>query len=179
MKASRPKKHRGIALIVVLSMVVLIALAVAFAINVAGKDTRDNAKQIHNLTLQNVTEGALQQARAVFSAQMLNWDKYLGATINGVTIVYPVTPTDSTAVTLKSTNPELFPAVPSGFACFIYAKDDADEIPPATNNPTHDNNHTIYIGAVCSGPGSTTSELTGVLSFDDSRFKYASATPAN
>src|SRR5471030_2240442 len=66
------RKHRGIALVIVLSMVVLVAFAVAFAITVASKDVRDSAKQIHNLTIQNVTEGAMQEARAFFSRTCSN-----------------------------------------------------------------------------------------------------------
>jgi len=165
-------KHRGIALVVVLSMIVLIALVVAFAISVGGKDTRDGAKQIHNLTVQNVTEGAMQQARVFFSKNQTTWDTYLS-------IVYPTTTTAASIATFAAANPLMAPAVPAGFACYIYARDDADELPPAPNNPRHDNNHVIYIGAVCSGPGNTTSELTSVLTFDDTRYKYGSAQPAS
>lgn len=165
-------KHRGIALVVVLSMIVLIALVVAFAINVGGKDTRDGAKQIHNLTVQNVTEGAMQQGRVLFSKNQLLWDTYLA-------ITYPLTVTPAAIATFAAANPTLAPAVPAGYSCYVYARDDADELPPAVNNPRHDNNHVIYIGAVCSGPGNTTSELTSVLTFDDTRYRYASAQPAN
>jgi len=146
-------------------MVVLVTLAVVFAINVANKDGRDGAKQIHNLTVQNVTEGAMQQARSFFSttANMLLWNTYLA-------VSYPPD---------KATYPQLWPTVPAGFSCYIYARDDADELPPAANDPFHDNNHTIYIGAVCTGPGGTSSELTGVLTFDDSRFKYTSGSASS
>jgi hypothetical protein len=157
------RKHRGIALVIVLSMVVLVAFAVAFAITMSGKDTRDNAKQIHNLTIQNVAEGSMQQARAFFSTNMLIWNTYLAVP----------NPPDKVA------HPELYPTVPAGFSCYMYARDDADELPPAVNNPLRDNNQTIYIGSVCTGPGNTTAELTGVLTFDNSRFKYTSATPSN
>jgi len=156
------RKHRGIALVIVLSMVVLVAFAVAFAITVASKDVRDSAKQIHNLTIQNVTEGAMQEARAFFSKNMLQWNTYLAVT----------NPPDT------ALHADLYPTVPAGFSCYIYARDDADELPPAVNNPLRDNNHTIYIGAVCNGPNNTSSELTGVLTFDDSRFKYTAATPS-
>jgi hypothetical protein len=174
MDTNRPRKHRGIALVIVLSMVVLVALAVAFAINVAGKDVRDSGKQIHNLTVQDVTEGTMQQARAFFSSTVImkKWNTYLAAP-------YPASPVGSGATALKSLFPELFPTVPSGFTCYMYARDDADEVPPATNDPLHDNNHTIYIGAVCAGPNNTTAELTGVLTFDDSRFKYAAGGASN
>jgi hypothetical protein len=165
---SNQPRHRGIALVIVLCMVVLVAAAVAFAIQVAGKDVRDNGKQIHNLTIQDVTEGAMQQARAFFSttATMKQWNTYLA-------LPYPTSPIGSAATTLKSTHSELFPAVPTGFTCFMYARDDADELPPAANDPTHDNNQTIYIGALCTGPNNSTAELSGVLTFDNSRFKYS------
>jgi hypothetical protein len=162
MKRIRPsaRKHRGIALLTVLIMVVLVAFAIAFAIQVSSKDVRDNAKQIHNLTVQDVAEGAMQQARAFYSKNQTQWDTYLA-------IQNPPDP---------SAHKELYAIVPAGFSCYFYARDDADEIPPAVNNPLHDNNHTIYIGSICTGPGNTTAEVTGVLSFDDSRFKYTSAS---
>lgn len=162
MEKVRPngRRHRGIALVVVLSMVALVALAVAFAIQVSGKDMRDNGKQIHNLTIQNVAEGAMQQARAFYSKNMLQWDSYLAI----------ANPPD------RSAHPELYATVPAGFSCYLYARDDADELPPAVNDPFHDNNHTIYIGSVCTGPGKTTAEVSGVLTFDDSRFTYSAAS---
>jgi len=162
MDSIRPngRRHRGMALVVVLSMVALVALAVVFAIKVSGKDMQDNGKQIHNLTVQNVAEGAMQQARAFYSKNMLQWDSYLAIR----------NPPD------RSAHPELYATVPAGFSCYLYARDDADELPPAVNDPFHDNNHTVYIGSVCTGPGTTSAEVSGVLTFDDSRFTYAAAS---
>jgi hypothetical protein len=149
------------ALIVVLGAVVLLTALVAFAITVSNRDGAQAGKRIHNLTTQNVAEGALQYARALFSANYTTWSTYLA-------LSYPFGAVGGAADTLKANRPELFPAVPSGYTCFVYARDDADEIPPATPDPTRDNNHLIYIGANCTGPNGSASELTAVLLWDAS-----------
>lgn len=149
-------RERGIALVVVLSMVVLLTLVVSFAITVSNRDGTQAGKRIHNLTVQNVTESALQYSRSFFSVNYLLWHKYLGLT-------YPP---------VQGTNPELFPVVPSGYSCYIYARDDADEIPPAIPDPTTDNNHLIYVGASCTGPQNTSAELSAPLLWDASRTGY-------
>lgn len=160
------RAHRGMALIVVLGAVVLLTALVAFAITVSNRDGGQAGKRIHNLTTQNVAEGALQYARAFFSANYTNWSTYLA-------ISYPLGAVGGAATTLKGNYPELFPVVPSGYTCFVYARDDADEIPPALPDPTRDNNHLIYIGANCAGPNNTTAELTAALIWDASRTSYS------
>jgi hypothetical protein len=153
---ARSRRERGIALIVVLSMVVLLTLLVAFAMTVSNRDGAQAGKRIHNMTVQNVAEGGLQYARAFFSVNYLQWNTYLALT-------YPP---------LKANNPELFPAVPSGYSCYVYARDDADELPPAIANAARDNNFLIYIGASCTGPGNTSAELSAPLIWDPSRVSY-------
>ena len=64
--------------------------------------------------------------------------------------------------------------MPAGYSCYIYARDDADELPPATPNPSRDNNQLIYIGAYCTGPANTTAELSAPLLWDASRVAYGS-----
>ena len=156
--AARHPRQRGLAMVVVLSMVVLLTLVVSFAITVSNRDGAQVGKQIHNLTVQNVAESSLQYARQFFSINYLAWNNYLA-------LSYPP---------VVGNNPELFPAVPSGYNCYIYARDDADEIPPALSDPTHDNNHLIYIGARCTGPNNTTAELSAPLLWDASRTSYSS-----
>ena len=167
--SARPAQ-RGMALVIVLGVVVLISALVAFAITVANRDGGQAGKRIRDITVQNVAEGALQYARAYFSTTYAvtgkTWDYYLA-------LSYPASPTNSAATTLKGTNPELFPPVPTGYTCFVYARDDADEIPPASPDPTHDNNHLIYIGSSCVGPNGTTAELSAALIWDASRVSYS------
>jgi hypothetical protein len=153
------------ALIVVLGAVVLLTALVAFAITVSNRDGGQVGKRIHNVNIQNVTEGALQYARALFSSNYNNWGTYLA-------LSYPLGPIGLSATTLKGTNPELFPTVPTGYTCYVYARDDADETPPLAPNPGRDNNHLIYIGANCAGPNNTAAELTAALLFDPSRNPY-------
>ena len=54
---------------------------------------------------------------------------------------------------LRGDRPELFAQLPaylaSNFDCFMYAQDNVDEFAPVANNPNHDNDLLIYVGAVC------------------------------
>ncbi|MBS2023362.1 MAG: hypothetical protein JST92_13205 [Deltaproteobacteria bacterium] len=165
--AHSSKQPRGVAIAMVLVVIVVLSVLIAFAITVSNRDNVQTAKRVHNLTEQNVAEGALQYARAFFSQNYTSWSTYLGLT-------YPPDAIGSAAVTFKSAHPELFPAVPSGYTCFVYARDDADELPPATPKPGQDNNHLIYIGAVCNGPANTSAELSATLIWDASRVQYTS-----
>lgn len=163
---------RGMALVIVLVMVVVITALVAFAITVSGRDNTQTGKRVHNLSVQNVAEGALQYARAFFSVNYLQWNKGSGKGYLG--LVYPTGPTASGAAAFKTANPELFPTVPAGYACLVYARDDADELPPALPDPGKDNNQLIYVGATCVGPANISAEVSGALIWDASRTTYGS-----
>lgn len=161
---------RGMALVVVLVMVAVITSMVAFAITVSGRDNTQAGKRVHNLSVQNVAEGALQYARAFFTTNYLYWNKGSGKGYLGLT--YPTSLSGSAAATFQTNNPELFPTVPAGYLCMVYARDDADELPPALPDPTHDNNQLIYVGAFCTGPGNIVAEVSAALIWDASRVTY-------
>lgn len=145
------------AMLAVLAVVVLITLLVAFAITMSGQERTEAARSIHATKLDDATESSLQYARGFF-AQLpyAKWNTYLA-------VSYPPS---------KATNPELFPALPAGsiYSCYIYARDDEDEFPPAAPNPKVDNNLRIFVGAVCTEPaangGVTTAELSSPLEYN-------------
>lgn len=145
------RQDRGIAMLVVLVVVVLITLLVAFALTQAGQERTEAAKSIHVLRLDDVTESSLQYARGFF-AQLpyAKWNNYLA-------LSYPPA---------QANNPELFPPMPAGsnYRCYIYARDDEDEFPPAAPNPKVDNNLRIFVGAVCTEPGPSGGVVTAELS---------------
>jgi hypothetical protein len=143
---------------VVLAIVTLVTVLVAFAITQGGRERTQAATSIHTLKLDDVTESSLQYARGFF-AQLpyARWNTYLA-------VSYPPT---------QAGNPELFPPMPanSNYSCYIYARDDEDEFPPAVPNPKVDNNLRIFVGAVCSQPsvtggGTVTAELSAPLEYN-------------
>jgi hypothetical protein len=145
------------AMLVVLAIVTLVTVLVAFAITQGGRERAQVATSIHSLRLEDVTESSLQYARGFF-AQLpyARWNAYLA-------VAYPPA---------QATYPELFPPMPanSGYSCYVYARDDEDEFPPAVPNPQVDNNLRIFVGAVCSQPaaggGNVTAELSAPLEYN-------------
>ena len=114
-------------------------------------------KDIHNQTLQNVTEGALQYAKSYFALKYPGggWDTYLSFFVDQTAankiVINPASAIPNTITTvIQPFDAGLIPPVPAGFSCFIYARDDVDEEDPAPNDMRHDNNQLIYVGAVCS-----------------------------
>src|SRR5258708_29009939 len=139
------------AMLVVLAIVTLVTILVAFAIMQGGRERAQAAASIHALKLEDITESSLQYARGFF-AQLpyAKWNTYLA-------VAYPP---------VQATYPELYPPMPanSNYSCYIYARDDEDEFPPAVPNPKVDNNLRIFVGAVCSQPAADSVPVTAELS---------------
>jgi hypothetical protein len=154
--SARNLRPRGFALVAVLSVVILLTVIVVFAIQLSGQERRQVGKDIHNQTLQNVTEGALQYAKSFFALKYPagGWDTYLALFVDqtaaGKIVINPPSAIPATITFLTTQDPGLIPPVPAGFNCFVYARDDVDEEDPAPNDMRHDNNQLIYVGAVCS-----------------------------
>ena len=158
-RKTRGARDRGMAMLITLSVIVLLAALVATAVMWAKNDRINAAKAIHNLTVQDVTESTLQYGRALFAQPTMyqNWGTYLA---------YFVTPRTFTQV--QTDHAELIPSLPAGagFNCFIYARDDVDE-PAGVFNTSVDNNLRIFVGAVCTQQnGTLQSELVGALEYN-------------
>jgi hypothetical protein len=136
------RKHRGAALLLVLGVVVLLTFLVVAAMAWSKSDRTRTGKLIHNQTVQELADSTLQFGRSFYGQQAiyLKWDTYL-------TYFLP----SRTVAQVKTDHPEVMPPLPagSGYDCFAYAKDDLDELPPNVNNPQHDNNMHIFVGAFC------------------------------
>lgn len=159
-KRRRTAHDRGMALLIALAVVVLLAAVVATAVGWSKNDRLNAGKAIHNLTVQDVTESTLQYGRAFFAqpANYTKWNTYLAYFV-----------TTKTFAQVQTDHPELIPTFPAGtpFNCFTYARDDYDELPPAANNTSVDNNLRVLVGAVCTAQvGTLQSELTGVLEYN-------------
>ena len=151
----RHARDRGMALLVALAVVVLIAAIVAAAIGWTKNDRLNAGKAVHNLSVQDLTESTLQFGRSFFAQNYAAWNTYLAYFVTARTVTQ-----------VKTDHPELVPSLPAdaGFDCFVYAKDDVDELPPAAVNPAVDNNLRILVGAVCvQQNGTLQSELIAPL----------------
>jgi hypothetical protein len=163
--SSKIVRPRGLALVVVLSMVVLLTVLVSFAITISNADRTLAARQIYNSAGNEVLESALQYARGMFATNYLSsnqWSTYLGIDYSGI------------PATVPTGHPELsVPNLPSGYTCVVYAKDDIDE-PVGHNNPSYDNNLRIFVGAVCQTPQGALSELSAPLEYNPTATTYSS-----
>lgn len=155
-----PRRARGIALVVVLSVVVLLTVLVSFALTVSNQDRAEAGKQVKNTVMLEATESALQYAKAFFYYRYLYWNTYLALDYTGLPDTLPVGYGDM-----------LVPNMPTGYRCAIFARDDADELATAAN-PLRDNNNRIYAGAVCKGPSGKISELLSPLEYNQAGQSY-------
>jgi len=136
----KARSDRGMALLIVLGVVVLLSVLVAVAMSWSKNDRSRSAKLVHNLTVQELAESTLQFGRGYYAQNYAAWSTHLAYFVSARTVAQ-----------VKADHPELMMQLPAdtGYDCFIYAKDDVDELPPAVNNPAIDNNLSIFVGAFC------------------------------
>ena len=171
---ARGRAQRGFAMFAVLGVVLLLSVIIAFTIQISGQERRQAGKGVHNQSLQNATESALQYAKNYFLAKYPGggWDTYLSYFVTNPAVLDTGDHVATTIAAIAAFDPGLIP--PQGnagtnYSCFIYARDDLDELDTA-NNPSHDNNQLIYVGAVCkvtpdAGRPPLVSELSAPLIF--------------
>ncbi len=159
MKTLPARAQRGLALVVVLSMVTLLTVLVSFAIVVSNQDRTQASKQIYNADVNAALETSLQYGKAMFAANYISsnqWSTYLALNYTGL-------PT-----TIPSGHNELkvpAAALPVNYTCVIYARDDFDEA-PGLQNPSRDNNLRIFVGAVCQTPQGAIAEISAPLEYN-------------
>ena len=144
---------RGMALLPIILLVAALTLVAAFAIKVSGTERAEAGKAVHNTSMQTMADTTLQLARNFFASRYQQWDTYL-AYFNANPVQLASRGTMSTYLAkLRNDRPELFVQLPAylaaNFDCFMYAQDNVDEFSPVANNPSHDNDLLIYVGAVC------------------------------
>jgi len=190
----RSRRMSGMAMMVVLGIVVVLSMVVAFAITMSGRERGETGKLVHNLTIQGLTESTLQRARGFFALNYgpngNTWNMYLAYFVDHPVILAPpgstaptVAQVNTSVGQLTTAHPELMnPNVPSGFSCWMYLRDNADEFPPLANNPRQDNDLLVYVGAVCAQTQTTTgsqqaspliAELTAPLLFNPTAAQYS------
>ncbi len=193
------REPRGVAILAVLAVVVLLTAVVVYAITLSQSERRQAGKEIHNVSMQQMTETTLQTARNFFAARYKpvpplpstpNWNTYLAYFVANPVVLAPPSVVQANIAQLRTDHPELFTCVasgpcngaPSGYDCFMYAQDNVDEFPPAVNNPSQDNDLFIYVGAVCvaknqggnSGSAPLITELTAPLLYNPTSNIYTS-----
>ena len=150
MKRALPARaQRGFAIFAVLGVVLVMATIVAFTIAISSKERTNAGKNVHNQNVHNATESALQFAKGYFVHQYPNgcWDRYLKYFVLHPPKTGSWADLSATVAAVKAFDPYLTPTE-SGFQCFLYARDDIDEV-GSPNDPTKDNNLFIFVGAVC------------------------------
>jgi hypothetical protein len=169
-KSSPRRRARGLALVVVLSMVVLLTVLVSFAITVSNQDRGYAGTQISNTTVNAALESSLQYGRELFASNYISsnqWSTYLSLNYSGIPTTVPA-----------GHNELIVPSLPSGFTCVVYARDDIDE-PPGQGNPNQDNNLRIFVGAVCQTPDGKTGELSAPLEYNPTSSYTAQGSGGN
>ncbi len=154
---------RGLALVVVLSMIILLTVLVSFAITVSNQDRQQASKQISNANVNEALESSLQYGRSLFFANYISsnqWSNYLALNYTGLPTTVP-----------SGHNELVVPNLPSGFNCVVYARDDIDE-PPGAGNPNVDNNLRIFVGAVCQTPDGKLAEISAPLEYNPTANTY-------
>jgi hypothetical protein len=160
---ARSRPQRGLAMVVVLSMVVLLTVLVAFAITVSNQDRGQAGKQISNATVNSVLEAALQYGKGMFAANYLTsnkWGDYLALDYTGLPTTVPA-----------GHNELVVPSLPGGYTCVVYARDNIDEQP---SNPSVDNDLRIFVGAVCQTPDRKIAEISAPLDLNPTSLTYGS-----
>jgi Tfp pilus assembly protein PilX len=162
------RTDRGMAIVVVLGIVALLLSIASFAIVLSQQERKNAGKEIHNASIQEMTESTLQLARNFFAANYFKWGSYLAYFVDNPVQIKDPTAAKTYVANLKTAHPELFANPPSGYDCFMYAQDNVDEFPPVPNDPKRDNDLLIYIGAVCiqqqQGGSTQRDQLIGELS---------------
>jgi hypothetical protein len=161
--------------------------------------SQERARAVNNsrsLTRRACTEAGIQLARAFYGRNYVNWNTYLSnPAIYDPTVPPPGLASNPWDSSLQSNHPELFTDLDGDGLpdVYVYIRDNWDELPPATNNTTRDNDQIVIVGAVCisntlvprrgdgsleesgsavSGPNGLTVE--GLLSYNDPNQTYCS-----
>jgi hypothetical protein len=162
---------RGMALLPILLLIAALTAVAAFAVKVSGAERAEAGRSVHNASMQTMADTTLQLARNFFATHYQQWDTYL-AYFNANPVQLASRSTMSAYIAkLRTDRPELFVQLPaylsSNFDCFMYAQDNVDEFAPVANNPGHDNDLLIYVGAVCAqrtqGGSTESSQLVAEL----------------
>jgi hypothetical protein len=150
--------ERGSAMITVLMLSSILLMLVLGLLYYASSVRKRSIGAARTLTEQACTATGLQLARGFFGQQYSRWNLFL----TNATSVYnpigwtpasgfPVAKSDPKSITLQQNNPQLFADLDGDGRpdVYIYCRDNEDERPPASNNPTVDVDQAIIVGAVC------------------------------
>jgi hypothetical protein len=151
----RGRAQRGSALIVTMSVMAVVMLAVASLMLVV-QHTRINAiNQARSMPRNYCVDTGLQLARLYFGNNFSSWNTYLSDPAHYDPVVSSWNPAataaNPTSAALQAAHPELFADLDGDGQpdVYIYVRDNADELPPATENWMRDNDMQVYVGAVC------------------------------
>lgn len=152
MRRSR-EDQRGSAIIVSMGIVILVLLTVLALISFSGLSRSRATAMLRSMNRLTCAQDGLELARAYYGRNFPSWNNYLSqpSIYNPVATAWNTTPAVPTSAALQTSNPELFADLDGDGVndVYIYIRDNADELPPAVNNPARDNDQNVIAGALC------------------------------
>jgi len=147
------RAQRGSALITAVVMVAVI-LGIVTALMVYANHKRSRAISVsRGATRFACAQAGLELAKNYYGRNFTQWNTYLGTPSNYNPIKTPsnITPADPNNSVLQLGHPELFADLDNDgkVDVYIYIRDNQDELPPALNTWTADNDQNALVGSVC------------------------------
>ncbi len=142
-----PSRERGVALVLVLSVMSVLLLAGIIGVGVFMGGLRITAQDVAAKRALFCSEAGLAAGRAYFGLNYTTWDTYLRCNITRDCAGYPIV----------------------GYADpvnqrFQYTMDIIDNIDEPTPDPTHDNDLTVIVESRCTEPGLPPQPLQQIVS---------------
>jgi hypothetical protein len=150
-------RDRGSALLTTMLIGGVMLMFVAGLMLYASQQRSRAIASARGMTRLSCAEAGLQLARNFFGRNVPQWNTFLSnpSTYDPVAASWITTaglsPANPRSSALQLAHPELFADLDGDGSpdVYIYVRDNADELPPAVNNPMRDNDLTVIVGAVC------------------------------
>ncbi len=160
------RNERGSALLVTMGLSAVLLLLVAGLFLYAGAGRNRAIQRSREPLREGCAQAGLQLAKGYFLNHWGSLNSYLAnpavynpvkgqwmsaSLYSGKCATDPCTSAVPTDATLRTNHPELFVDLDSDGKSdvFLYVRDNMDELPPAKNDWTHDNDKSVFVGALC------------------------------
>jgi hypothetical protein len=165
--------RRGSALITVVVIIAVIMLMILGLLQYAGAERQRAIANAHRVDRLGCAATGLQLARGYYGRNVALWNSTFLAqanrsVYNPLDPVAPAAADDGALTALETSHPELFADLDGDgkFDVYMYVRDNADELPPATDNPYQDNDQNVIVGAMCISSTLQPHRLDGTVDSD-------------
>jgi hypothetical protein len=137
-------RQRGSALLIVMGVLAAMALMAVGVLAYASQGRSRAVRASRKVDRYSCSESGLQLARAFYGNNYANWNTYLA----------DPTHYNASSPALATGPAALYVDLDSDGApdVYLYIRDNADELPPAVDNPARDNDQAVIVGARCISP---------------------------